>query len=436
MEGPVFRHLSHEEMIAIIPRLQVLARSSPRDKQILVMKLKEMGETVAVTGDGTNDAPALKGSDVGFSMGIAGTEVAKEASDIVLMDDNFASLVKAVMWGRSVYDSVRKFLQFQLTVNVAAVTLTIFSSIVSTFYQPNYNGNYPPGVTETNQPYVETGAAVLKAVQLLWVNLIMDTFAALALATEPPTLELLNRPPHKKSDPLIDIDMWRSIIGQAIYQIIVCLTLYFIGPRLFFPNGIYTIDQQYQMNAIIFNTFVWAQLFNEFNARILGKKLNVFKGLFNNHIFVGIWIMTAIVQVIIIQFGGVAFKTGPNNIEQWITAIFLGMGSLLVGILVKVFPDVSFKKKKNKELKEFSHLELLHNPNAPPPSPQIVSKFPQLFDSTESLRNSFDSSFVERDFWKTTVKDVVKKVEVINAFRRKNRDVTGRDRTSFGKDRK
>jgi len=123
MEGFQFRRLSPEKMDRILPNLQVLARSSPTDKQMLVDRLKQLGETVAVTGDGTNDAPALKLADVGFSMGITGTEIAKEASDIILMDDNFASIVKAVVWGRSVYDSVRKFLQFQLTVNIVRLLL-------------------------------------------------------------------------------------------------------------------------------------------------------------------------------------------------------------------------------------------------------------------------------------------------------------------------
>ena len=158
MEGPVFRKLSPYQMNQIIPRLQVLARSSPEDKKILVAQLQKLGETVAVTGDGTNDAPALKTADVGFSMGIAGTEVAKEASDIILMDDNFNSIVRAMAWGRTVNDAVKKFLQFQITVNITAVFLTFISAVAS-------------GDEES----------VLTAVQLLWVNLIMDTFAALAL---------------------------------------------------------------------------------------------------------------------------------------------------------------------------------------------------------------------------------------------------------------
>ena len=128
MEGPKFRMLSDEQLTATIPRLQVLARSSPLDKQILVNKLKSMGEIVAVTGDGTNDGPALKAADVGFSMGITGTQVAKEASSIILMDDNFTSIVKAVAWGRCVNDSVRKFLMFQLSVNVTAVIVAFISA--------------------------------------------------------------------------------------------------------------------------------------------------------------------------------------------------------------------------------------------------------------------------------------------------------------------
>lgn len=158
MEGPKFRQLSDEEMDQVIPYLQVLARSSPEDKRILVERLKILGETVAVTGDGTNDGPALRTADVGFSMGIAGTEVAKEASSIILLDDNFRSIVTAIAWGRAVNDAVAKFLQFQITVNITAVVLTFVSSV-----------------------YSSSNSSVLSAVQLLWVNLIMDTFAALAL---------------------------------------------------------------------------------------------------------------------------------------------------------------------------------------------------------------------------------------------------------------
>merc|ERR1712000_680127 len=209
MEGPASRKLTDEEFNETLPKLQVLARSSPEDKRVLVTKLKALGETVAVTGDGTNDAPALKAADVGFSMGISGTEVAKEASAIVLMDDNFTSIVTALKWGRAVNDAVQKFLQFQITVNITAVLLAFITAVYS--------------------PEMES---VLKAVQLLWVNLIMDTFAALALATDPPTERILDRPPQGKKSPLITMNMWKMIIGQSIFQLAITLVLYFAGPEI------------------------------------------------------------------------------------------------------------------------------------------------------------------------------------------------------------
>ena len=237
MEGPAFRKLSKTKMDQTIPRLQVLARSSPEDKRILVKRLKELGETVAVTGDGTNDAPALKTADVGFSMGIAGTEVAKEASAIILMDDNFNSIVKAMMWGRAVNDAVKKFLQFQVTVNITAVLLTFVSAISSS-----------------------TEESVLTAVQLLWVNLIMDTMAALALATDPPTPSILERKPDPKSAPLISITMWKMITGEALYQLTITLLLYFGSYNILS----YQSDREIaQVPTLVFNTFVWMQIFNQ-----------------------------------------------------------------------------------------------------------------------------------------------------------------------------
>lgn len=234
MEGPEFRNLSKYQQNEAIPRLQVLARSSPEDKRILVRRLKDLGETVAVTGDGTNDAPALKLADVGFSMGIAGTEVAKEASAIILMDDNFNSIVKALKWGRAVNDAVKRFLQFQLTVNVTAVVLTFITAVAN-----------------ANQK------SVLTAVQLLWVNLIMDTLAALALATDPPQDSVLDRKPERKGSSIISVTMWKMIIGQAIYQLAVTFTLKYAAKQL----GI--SDEEPYIDALVFNTFVWMQIFNQ-----------------------------------------------------------------------------------------------------------------------------------------------------------------------------
>ncbi|KAI7898533.1 PMCA-type calcium-translocating P-type ATPase [Cokeromyces recurvatus] len=312
MEGPVFRSLAPHEMDAILPRLQVLARSSPEDKQILVGRLRELGDIVAVTGDGTNDGPALKLADVGFSMGIAGTEVAKEASSIILMDDNFSSIVKAIMWGRCVNDSVKKFLEFQITVNITAVVLTFISSVVS-----------------------HDQKSVLTAVQLLWVNLIMDTFAALALATDPPTKELLERSPEPRSAPLITFKMWKMIIGQAIFQIVVTTIL------------LYSDVLHYEANdpilqTIVFNTFVFCQIFNEINCRRIDSHLNIFSNILANKFFIFIFALCVALQVIIVNVGGAAFQVTRVNGVAWAISIVVGLLSIPIGAVIRLIPDELF----------------------------------------------------------------------------------------------
>ena len=316
MEGPKFRQLNDEEMDRIIPKLRVLARSSPEDKRILVGKLKAKGETVAVTGDGTNDGPALKMADVGFSMGIAGTEVAKEASSIILLDDNFASTITALMWGRAVNDAVKKFLQFQITVNITAVILTFISSISSS-----------------------DNASVLTAVQLLWVNLIMDTLAALALATDPPTNKILERPPQPKAERLITHNMWKMIIGQAIYQLVVSLVLYFAGMSIFGYTGDH---QRRQLDTVVFNTFVWMQIFNEFNNRRLDNKFNIFEGIQRNFWFIGINCIMIGGQIMIIFVGGAAFRITRITGTQWAISILCSMPCLLWAVLIRLLPDAYF----------------------------------------------------------------------------------------------
>ncbi|KKY28672.1 putative p-type calcium atpase [Phaeomoniella chlamydospora] len=293
MEGPAFRKLSKNQMNQIIPRLQVLARSSPQDKEILVKHLKKLGETVAVTGDGTNDAPALKSADVGFSMGIAGTEVAKEASAIILMDDNFASI-------------------FQITVNITAVFLTFVSAVAS-------------GSEES----------VLTAVQLLWVNLIMDTFAALALATDAPSPSLLKRRPEPKSAPLITLTMWKMIIGQSIYQLVVTFILNFAGKAIL--N--YDSSQNTQLKTLVFNTFVWMQIFNQYNSRRLDNKFNIFEGMFRNYWFLGIQFIIVGGQVLIIFVGGAAFSVTELDGAQWGISLILGLLSVPVAIIIRLIPD-------------------------------------------------------------------------------------------------
>ncbi|EJP63186.1 calcium-translocating P-type ATPase [Beauveria bassiana ARSEF 2860] len=317
MEGPKFRKLSEDAMNEVLPRLQVLARSSPEDKRVLVARLKALGETVAVTGDGTNDAPALKAADVGFSMGISGTEVAKEASAIVLMDDNFASIITALKWGRAVNDAVQKFLQFQITVNITAVLLAFITALYSSEMKP-----------------------VLRAVQLLWVNLIMDTFAALALATDPPADKILNRQPQGKKAPLITVNMWKMIIGQAIFQLVVTLVLYFAGPQILNYDASRTVE----LDTIIFNTFVWMQIFNMFSNRRLDNKFNVLEGLHRNHFFIFICALMVGLQVTIVFFGSRAFGivSGGLDAEQWALCIVVAFMCLPWAVLVRLVPDAWF----------------------------------------------------------------------------------------------
>ena len=301
MEGPEFRKLSDKDMDAIIFKLQVLARSSPTDKQKLVERLMINDRVVAVTGDGTNDGPALKKANVGFAMGIAGTEVAKEASDVVLMDDNFASIVAALMWGRNVNDSIRKFLQFQLTVNIVAVVLAFIGAVT-----------------------MGSGESPLKPVQLLWVNLIMDTMAALALATEEPTKELLNRKPQGKFESLISDSMWMHIIVQAIYQLVVNLALLHLGHILF---GVEKGSVEHL--TIIFNSFVLCQVFNEVNCRkIAPGEFNILEGFFTNPMFVGVLTFTSIAQYLIVEFGGDFASTTPLTGEQWFVCLMVGFGGI------------------------------------------------------------------------------------------------------------
>ena len=267
MEGPVFRQLTEEERNEVVPYLQVLARSSPEDKKILVETLKRQGQVVGVTGDGTNDGPALKTANVGFSMGIAGTEVAKEASDIILMDDNFASIVSAIIWGRCVNDAVRKFLQFQISVNITAVLITFITAVASS-----------------------SESSVLTAVQLLWINIIMDTFAALALATDRATRSLLDRKPDPKTAPLFSLDMGKMIIGQAIYQTAVVLVFHFAGPTLYGLDSSDTKGHN-QLNALVFNIFVFCQIFNSVNCRRIDNKYNIFEGMSKNWFFLAITVL-------------------------------------------------------------------------------------------------------------------------------------------------
>ena len=414
VEGPVFRNMTPAEVDLILPKLQVMARSSPEDKFLLVTRLNgyaipnnkaeweekhkakigvtweddrdkllpgymeewkksrpEGGQVVGVTGDGTNDAPALKGADVGLAMGITGTKVAQGAADVVILDDKFSSIVKAILWGRCVYDNIRKFLQFQLNVNIVALAL-VFIGAVAGFGQP------------------------LNAVQLLWVNLVMDTLGALALGTEAPTDALLRRKPYKRNASLLSRKMWRFISVQSSYQLALCLVLLFKGAEWFdvpvgkscgnyavladkyawiaatgiptngtVPAGVASItcstfhyycnkrNHKCFTDKKVFDftvnptkefsfsdltnyeekcldckrydyTFIFCQFFNEYSARSLFDELNPFKGVFTNMMFISVSIISLGLQIFLVEVGGEFVKTSHLNIEQWLITIALG----------------------------------------------------------------------------------------------------------------
>ncbi|KAF7723041.1 hypothetical protein EC973_002417 [Apophysomyces ossiformis] len=312
MDGPSFRKLPRTERLKILPNLRVLARSSPEDKRMLVNDLKESGEIVAVTGDGTNDAPALKAADVGFSMGLAGTEVAKEASSIVLLDDNFTSIVRAIAWGRCVNDSVKKFLQFQLTVNITALVLTLISAVASNEH-----------------------TSALTAVQLLWVNLIMDTFGALALATDPPTPDLLQRVPEPRSAPLVNRSMWKMIFGQSLYQISLTLAM-------LYTDILQLADDAATLRTIVFTTFVFCQIFNQVNCRRIDNQLNILKNIKENDFFIVIFAVSVFGQVLIVECGGAAFQTTSLSIAYWTFSIAAGFLSIPIGAMIRMISDELF----------------------------------------------------------------------------------------------
>ncbi|KAL1554650.1 putative calcium-transporting ATPase 11, plasma membrane-type [Salvia divinorum] len=310
VEGPAFRHKTPHEMSLDLPRIKVMARASPTDKHVLVKTCRGvLREVAAVTGDGTNDAPALHEADIGLAMGIAGTEVAKESADVIVLDDNFSTIVTVAKWGRAVYINIQKFVQFQLTVNIVALMINFISACAS-------------------------GSTPLTAVQLLWVNLIMDTLGALALATEPPHEGLMKQPPVGRSEGLITMAMWRNIIGQSIYQLTLLLVLNFAGKQILGLNG---PDATVVLNTMIFNVFVFCQVFNEINSRDIEKK-NIFRGILGNWIFSGIIVSTVVFQVIIVEFLGTFASTVPLNWQLWLLSAWLGALSMPIAVVLKCIP--------------------------------------------------------------------------------------------------
>jgi Ca2+ transporting ATPase len=350
---------NQEEFHKIWKHLDVLARSRPEDKYLLVTGLRELGEVVAVTGDGTNDAPALKKADVGFAMGITGTDVAKHAADIILLDDNFASIVKACMWGRNIFDNIRRFLQFQLSVNIVALAAAFVGSCI-------------------------LRESPLQPIQLLWVNLIMDSLGSLAEATEPPTEALLDRPPHGKDEYIISHKMVKHLIIMGIYQCAVIFTIIFAGEyfvpedpdykyvrdgKFVGPGRAYDWDGSDLYKAledadddlgasrhytVVFNAFVFMQIFNMINSRKINDELNVFEGIHHNYAFIFIFFLISAVQALIVEVTGVVFVVSPDGLwyGQWLFCLAVGVSVFPVNFLTKFVPDRYCPKiggKKNKK---------------------------------------------------------------------------------------
>jgi Ca2+-transporting ATPase len=305
-----FNALSDVALKERLPRLRVLARARPLDKFRMVQLLQELGEVVAVTGDGTNDAPALKKADVGLAMGRAGTEVAKEASKIVLLDDAFSTIVKAVHWGRSLYENIQRFIQFQLTINVSALVIA--------FLGPFF-GVKPP----------------FTILQLLWINVIMDTFASIALCSEPPRPGLMRLPPKRRDDSIVTRPMLWTIFTTAAFFVVVMMTL-----LLGMENGWWLTDASpekaktfpeltYWQVAVFFTVYVLFQVWNEINCRSLTPEVSGFHGLQRNLIFLTIIGLIVLGQVIIVTFGGEVFEVQSLRLVTWL-AIAAGTASVLV----------------------------------------------------------------------------------------------------------
>jgi Ca2+-transporting ATPase len=303
-----FAAMSDQELLAKLPNLRVLARALPADKHRLVKLLQSQNHVVAMTGDGTNDAPALKKADVGLAMGISGTEVAKEASKIVLLDDAFSTIVRGVQWGRALYENIQRFIQFQLTINVSALVIAFLGPFL---------GLRPP----------------FTVLQLLWINVIMDTFAAIALCSEPPRENLMRRPPKRRDENILSRTMIANILGTAAFFVIVMISL-LIGMHHhdWFAGGgprVEGFGLTYRQMTIFFTVFVFFQVWNQLNCRSLTPEESGLYRLFENPQFLLIASLTVVGQVLIVSLGGRVFNVEPLGVVDWLV-IAAATSSVLV----------------------------------------------------------------------------------------------------------
>ncbi|HVL15376.1 MAG TPA: calcium-translocating P-type ATPase, PMCA-type [Gemmata sp.] len=292
-----FNALTDDELKEKLPRLSILARAKPLDKYRMVKLLQEQNHVVAMTGDGTNDAPSLKKADVGLAMGISGTEVAKEASKIVLLDDAFSTIVRGVQWGRALYENIQRFIQFQLTINVSALAIAFLGPFL---------GLKPP----------------FTVLQLLWINVIMDTFAAIALCSEPPRAGLMRRPPKRRDESILTPSMLGNIFVTAAFFVVVMIAL-LLGMQHYgwFGGGSPQSDEfplTYRQMTIFFTVYVFFQIWNQINCRSLTPEESGMHRLFENPQFLLIASLTVIGQVLIVTFGGKVFNVEPLAAVDWL----------------------------------------------------------------------------------------------------------------------
>lgn len=309
--GSEFAALSDQEALERVADLKIMSRARPTDKQRLVQLLQKRGAVVAVTGDGTNDAPALNYAQVGLSMG-TGTSVAKEASDITLLDDSFNSIATAVMWGRSLYKNIQRFIVFQLTINVVALVSVLFGAL--------FGAGLPLTVT-----------------QMLWVNLIMDTFAALALASIPPSADVMKDAPRNPSDFIITRSMRYNILGVGFAFLVILMTLILLIRHL--PEA----DHPWALTCF-FTVFVMLQFWNLFNARVFGTTDSAFKNIRKSYGMELVVLVILIGQVLIVQFGGDVFRTVPLSFTDWLVIIASTSVVLWVGELIRLVARIRQKK--------------------------------------------------------------------------------------------
>ena len=293
--------MSDLQIKKIIPKLKIVARSLPQDKSRLVRVAREMNLVVGMTGDGVNDAPALKRADVGFAMG-SGSEVSKEASDIVILDNNFLSISKAVLFGRTIFKSIRKFIIFQLTVNLCALSISIIGPFIG----------------------VDTPVTVI---QMLWINMVMDTLAGLAFAFEPPLKEYMKEKPKKKDENIMNGYMLKEILITGIYTTILCILF------LKLPIIKNQFSNQSSFMTAFFGLFIFAGIFNCFNAHT--SRMNILAHLLKNKMFIIVILFISVVQIIMIYYGGSIFRTVPLNVKEFIIMLLLSFTVVPVDVIRK-----------------------------------------------------------------------------------------------------